>query len=195
MNTKLYIVLVSGLLTGLTSFADYNPRGFGMHVTIKDHRTIPGIIINMHDNPPLYFTMPGNERDYVKSVLFNISQRTNSKKHTVYDIDYEIISYNNSYVLETKSLAASEVEPILKHTFPEVFTSESNTTTVEVLHTLRENRDNSRTLLKNCVDLINAFITTKLNLDEKDFMKRERSEWSWFSLNDWRNWWAWRNER
>ena len=190
---KCRFIFIAALLCTLNVLAQYNPRFFGCRISFKKATVITGMIIDMHGNPPLYFTLPDGTRDYVKDILLNISQQKKGE-HVTYNIDYIIHSYNNSYDLSTKGTAADTVEPILNKTFPQLFSAQGTEREWCSLRSLRNSKENVATF-KKAVDLINAFVPAKLNYDEKDFMKLEFYEWrSWFSVDSWRNWFAYRKE-
>lgn len=190
---KCRFTVIAALLCTLNGLAQYNPRFFGCLISFKKATVITGMIIDMHGNPPLYFALPDGTRDYVKDLLLNISQQKKGK-HITYNIDYIIHSYNNSYDLSTKGAAADTVEPILNQTFPQLFSAQGTEHEWCSLKSLRSSKESVATF-KKAVNLINTFIPAKLNYDEKDFMKLEFYEWrSWFSLDSWRNWFAYRKE-
>jgi hypothetical protein len=188
---KLHIAFIAGLMT---ISAGYNPKWFNLTLNIKDSRITPGILLTMCENSPLYFTLPDQSRDYVKDVMFNISQRRTGTDIN-YDVDYKIISYNNTYTIQAKGMKKDVVEPILQRTFPQVFKSAGE----QKWYFLRdlEKNEADKTTFKNVIDLINNFLpqNAQLQLDEKDFSAIQFNEWrAWFSPNTWRNWWRWRNE-
>jgi hypothetical protein len=186
---KRQIAFITGLVS-IATFAGYNPEwGFALNITIKDARITPGILLQMCSNSPLYFTLPDGNRDYVKTVIFNISQRKTGN----YDVDYEIISHNDKRTIQTKGTKKEVVEHILHKTFPQVLTSNGE----HQWYNLRslEKSETARLALQKSVDLINGFLpkTTQLSFDEKDFSAIPFNDWrSWFSPSSWKNYWAWR---